>query len=468
MNIINKMNLEGVMQTNNLKFLPDLHIVGGYVRDVMMGIEPSDIDFATSASPKRVMELCKARDIKTIPTGFDHGTVTILLWYNDGVRATLKNYEVTTFRSDHNCDGRHADVEYVSSIEEDLARRDFTINAMAIDSEFNLIDPFGGQECLSGQLLKCVGDPFRRFTEDKLRIIRACRFAARFNFAFDIGTFSCMYALADQVFQFISVERFVMEMNKAFKMETPSEFLHQLYNLKIIQSFIPELYDIHKFKQHPTYHPEGDVWTHIMTVVDNAVGIEGRWIALLHDIGKGKTGILVDYEDYYSFRGHDDVGAALMPIIGKRLRLSNDLIKKMEVCARYHMRAYHIMVSAKKNKIRRFQYEVTAEYLPLLKALCIADTKGRKDVNLTIFNEIPEEIVFKPAVTGDMIMKFFKSQSPYNEPGPAVGKLKKIAMETQLETGITDVEWLLTRLIDEVYPEIDEILREKEDEYSGI
>lgn len=444
-----------------LSFLPDIHIVGGYVRDLMQGLHPSDIDLATSAAPELVKTLCRIQKIKVVATGIDHGTVTLLIGDD--------KYELTTFRSDFNCDGRHADVKYVSTIKEDLNRRDFTINAMAIDGNFMLIDPYDGLGDIERKILKCVGNPLFRFTEDKLRIIRACRFAARYGYAFDKETWDCMVALAAQVFQFVSVERFVMEMTKVFKaVSLPSHFLSTMYELDILQDYIPDFRGFDKLGQNPQYHPEGDVWTHIKMVVDKSKGIEARWIALFHDIGKGETYQRIPGETYYSYKGHADIGARMIPRIGKKLKLPNYLIHTITECTRYHMRAYHLMPYMKKNKIRAFQHDVTAEYLPVLKELCIADAHDRKDIDLGIFDPMPLKVVFKPVVGGEMIMKFFAKSPPYDKPGPAIGRLRKIGMTFQLETGITDVDTILNRLTDEVYPDLIEELNEKEDQYNEM
>jgi len=273
-----------------------------------------------------------------------------------------------------------------------------------------------------------------------------------------------MYALSGQVFQFVTVERLVMEINKAFDAESPGLFLRELYRLEILQDFIYELREMHKLLQNPEYHPEGDAWMHTLQVVDSAEGVEGRWIAFMHDIGKNQTYAKVPGHIHYSFKGHPEAGARMIVGIGKRLKLPNQLIHKMSQCALYHMRAYMIMPYMKPNKIRSFQHDVTAEYLPLLKALCIADAQGRKPLNLKVFDVLEEKVVFKPAVSGEEIMKFFASSPPYNKPGPAVGRLKKIGMDYQLETGCVDISLILNRLMDEVYPDIVEELKEREEE----
>lgn len=165
----------------------EIFMVGGAVRDILLGVEPSDVDFCTNATPEQMIELCKENNIQYRETGLKHGTITIIIagytkWHQ---------FEVTTYRVDGEySDGRHPDnVEFSTHLQDDLARRDFTVNAMAMDSEYNLYDYFGGEEDLSNRVIKCVGNPADRFKEDGLRILRAVRFALCLNFAIDETTY---------------------------------------------------------------------------------------------------------------------------------------------------------------------------------------------------------------------------------------------------------------------------------------
>lgn len=260
-----------------LSFLPDLYLVGGAVRDILLGQTPEDLDFATSAPPETVMRLAKAQGLGAIPTGLEHGTVTILIDHHP--------YEVTTFRRDVETYGRRAKVAWGQRIEEDLARRDFTIGAIAMDASGRVIDPYGGQQDLEAGVLRAVGDPAQRFREDYLRVIRAGRFAARYGFQIEPKTLQAAREAAPEVLSHVAVERVSAEFDKAFQNGTPSRFLRYLYDLEILQRLIPEFEDTHLLLQNPRWHPEGDVLTHVLQVVDRAPP-PYRWHALLHDIGK--------------------------------------------------------------------------------------------------------------------------------------------------------------------------------------
>jgi len=213
---------------NEFCFLSDLHLVGGCVRDNIIGRKSDDIDIATSDLPKTVTQKAKNNDLKVIGTGLDFGTVTV---FKDG-----KSFEITTFRRDLNADGRHADVKFTGDIEVDLERRDFTINALALDRNSNLVDPFDGRGDIRRKLIKAVGNPIERFKEDYLRIIRGCRFASRYDFNIEADTFKAMKDLSSEVYGSVSIERFYMELKKAFKDKKPSRFVRLMEVFGLNQS----------------------------------------------------------------------------------------------------------------------------------------------------------------------------------------------------------------------------------------
>lgn len=210
-----------------LDFLSDLHLVGGCVRDKIIGRESDDIDLATSDLPKTIIEKAENRGFKTVPTGIDFGTVSLFIAGTE--------FEITTFRKELDTDGRHPDVKFTDNIEDDLARRDFTINAIALNSDFEFVDPFNGRDDIYSQFIKTVGDPKDRFREDYLRIIRGCRFASRYNFEVGSDTWEAMQDLSDQVYDSVSIERFYMELKKAFKDPDPSKFVSLMDQLNLNQ-----------------------------------------------------------------------------------------------------------------------------------------------------------------------------------------------------------------------------------------
>lgn len=359
------MRIEEVLQI--FSFLPEIHAVGGCVRDFIMGKEPVDFDLATAAPPDYIIELCEKRNIRTIPTGVKYGTVTALVGPH--------SFEITTFRNDHNSDGRHTDVMFVPGIRDDLSRRDFTLNAMALDKDMNLIDPYGGRNDIANGIIKTVGIPRLRFTEDYLRIIRAARFSARFGFTIDTGTFNCMRINANLVLPNVSVERIKMEFDKAFESPNAGEFFSILYEIGFIDEYLPEYAKSAMLIQNPEYHPEGSVKEHIRECLNR----HGSWPVLLHDIGKPAT---AKYDDrgWFTFYGHDKAGADIIPGIAKRLKLSNEEAKECLVAAKYHMRVYTVKRPA---KVRRLALEIEG-FEDLLETVTIADNHSE------VFPELPQ------------------------------------------------------------------------------
>lgn len=224
-------------------FLSDVHVVGGAVRDMLVGRQSDDIDLATSDTPEEAMAKCRERGFTVIETGIQHGTVTAV--------SELGEFEITTFRKDVSTDGRNATVEWAEDIEEDLQRRDFTINAMAAreadgepgENEFverglTIVDPFGGRSDIEDGIVTAAGDPRTRFKEDLLRIVRAIRFSARFDFAVNTVDFVAMDDMADQVVENVSVERIVMEIEKAFKDDNPAAFLTAMDHFGLIEDVL--------------------------------------------------------------------------------------------------------------------------------------------------------------------------------------------------------------------------------------
>jgi tRNA nucleotidyltransferase/poly(A) polymerase len=251
-----------------------LYAVGGCVRDALLGKTPKDIDLCTNLTPSEVIDLCSKNNLRVIPTGIDHGTVTIMI--------DNEPYEVTTFRMDVAPDGRHSIVEFVSDVEEDLSRRDFTINAMAVDKFGNIIDPFGGQKDLANMVIKAVGNPNDRFKEDYLRIIRAARFAARYNFKIEENTHKAMINNSKDLINEmninknggkISMERVSEEISKAFNSNNSSEFINILYSLNILQNISNDF--------------DSSTVSKILQCIDNVSG-QDRWYILFVFINSNK------------------------------------------------------------------------------------------------------------------------------------------------------------------------------------
>ncbi len=318
----------------------EAYLVGGSVRDLLLGKIPSDFDIATNASPQQVESIFP----KAIATGAKFGTITVVMEDKMGER---HNVEVTTYRSESDYYGGRwpSKVEFTKDIKEDLSRRDFTINALAINlNDFDdqgatfdelIFDIFEGLDDLDNGIIRAVGDPLERFKEDGLRPVRACRLASQLNFKIEEKTFSTIKEVLAIVGQ-ISIERFRDELMKILmKSPKPSKGIRLLYECGILEIFIPELLRCVGVNQ-PEYHVE-DVFDHTLNVVDLAQD-EVKLAALFHDIGKPDT-YLEDKTGVHFFK-HDIVGAEMTKKIMTRLKFSNKEIEQTVNLVRHHMFYY--------------------------------------------------------------------------------------------------------------------------------
>ena len=301
----------------------EAYAVGGCVRDSLLGRTPTDWDITTSADPTDVQRLFS----RTIPTGIEHGTVT--------VRMHGKSFEVTTFRIDGRySDGRHPEsVTFTASLEEDLARRDFTVNAMAYAPDRGLIDLFGGQQHLAEKVIAAVGDPEKRFGEDALRILRALRFSAQLSFSIEEGTAAAARKLAGTLRK-ISAERIRTELEKLITSDHP-EMLEEAYRLGITAVVLPEFDRCMETPQNHFCHCT-DVGHHtIMTMQAVPKDRILRLAMLLHDIGKPACRT-TDAEGTDHFLNHCAVGADMADRVLRRLKYDNDTRKKVVRLVRFH------------------------------------------------------------------------------------------------------------------------------------
>ena len=316
-------------------------IVGGCVRDLLMGRAVSDWDIATNALPEEVVKIFR----HVIPTGLQHGTVTVLLPDALGKRWS---FEVTTLRGEGAyTDGRRPDaVEYVTDIERDLARRDFTVNAIAIDLEtLGLIDPYGGLRDLEAKQLRAVGRALDRFSEDGLRILRGARFAATLGFDIEAETLEAMPKTLE-TFRKVSQERVRDEWLKMMKARKPSRGFDIMRETGMMGITCPELLEGYGMEQNKWHG--FDVWRHGMECLDACAGDPIlRMGALLHDVGKPRTRAWSDKTSDYTFYDHEVVGAEIAEPIVSRLRFSND--EKVRIChlVRHHLFHYTESVPGK-------------------------------------------------------------------------------------------------------------------------
>lgn len=333
--------------------------VGGCVRDLLMGKTPGDWDITTSARPEEVLTLFP----HSISTGLQHGTVT--------VKSHGENFEVTTFRADGSyADHRHPDaVRFTNTLQEDLQRRDFTVNAMAMDLRGKLYDFYGGQDDLRRGILRCVGDPGRRFGEDALRIMRALRFAATLGFAIDAETAESLRKHQQELSQ-IAVERICVEMTKLLCGKNVAEVL--LKYPDVIGVFLPEILPCVGLEQHNPHHCY-DVWGHtahsVAAIVPEPIL---RWTMLLHDLGKGST-FTMDEQGVGHFYGHGKASVTLAEGITDRLRFSREMKKRIIELVDWHDRD----VPRTEKSIRRCLYHLGEEGVRQLIAVKRADNAAQ-------------------------------------------------------------------------------------------
>ena len=351
-NIISELNSHG----------HEAYAVGGCVRDCILGRTPEDWDITTSALPDEV----KAVFPVTIDTGLKHGTVT--------VRLNKQNYEVTTYRIDGVYeDGRHPkEVTFSRSLSEDLKRRDFTINAMAYNEKDGLIDLFEGQEDLRRGIIRCVGDPDERFSEDALRMLRAVRFSAQLGFSIEEATMEAIRRKVAGISR-ISAERIRVELTKLLLSDRP-ETLDTAYRLGLTAVFLPEWDEMAACNQ-ATPHHIGTVAEHTLFVMKNTEpDIILRLSALLHDVAKPLTK-RTDAKGRDHFAGHPVLGAEMSKKILRRLTFDNATIDKVDVLVRYHDERPEPAMRA----VRRLSARVGEANMPALFKLKRADIAGQSD-----------------------------------------------------------------------------------------
>lgn len=314
----------------------ELHIVGGALRDLLLQRPVGDIDLATALMPEEVLERGKRGHLRAIPTGLKHGTVTLI--------AEGHSFEITTFRSDGDyLDGRRPEqVKLGVALEEDLARRDFTINAMALSlasllqGRREITDPFEGRKDLEAGILRAVGDPLKRFEEDGLRPLRACRFASQLDFELEPATQAAISQRLE-VSRKVAVERVFVELTKLLCGAQPAKGLRLLEATGLLDLWLPEVRALVGCVQNR--HHRFDVWEHTLATFDVEKTREPamRWGLLLHDLGKPETRT-VDHQQQAHFYGHEEVSARMAEAVMHRLRASKALRERVVSLVRLHGR----------------------------------------------------------------------------------------------------------------------------------
>lgn len=344
----------------------EAYVVGGCVRDSILGKTPSDWDITTSARPQQV----KALFPRTIDTGIQHGTVTIMMGKT--------GYEVTTYRIDGTYEDhrRPTEVTFTSSLKEDLMRRDFTINAMAYNDTQGLVDLFGGEKDLNARIIRCVGNPMERFNEDALRMLRAVRFAGQLNFTIEKETWYAMKA-CHPLLKDVSAERIQMELLKLLISNHP-ETLKEAYLTGLTGVFLPEfdrMMDTPQNNPHHVYSVGEHTLHAVESVPPNPVL---RLTMLLHDMGKPQTRS-TDEEGIDHFYRHNEVSASMSRQILKRLKFDNRTIQMVTTLIAHHDIRFQDPLGSGKRHVRKVMHSVGENLFPYLLDVMEADICAQSD-----------------------------------------------------------------------------------------
>lgn len=343
----------------------EAYVVGGCVRDSILGLKPHDWDICTSATPDEVLAICAERGVKTIETGLRHGTVTAVI---DG-----GSYEITTFRIDGNySDGRHPDnVVFTSDLHKDLSRRDFTMNAMAYNEVSGLIDLFGGEKDLSAGIIRCVGNADARFKEDALRIMRALRFASRYGFKIDEATSLAIHRNVS-LLKNIAAERIHWELCATISGDGALQMLLEYSD--VFATIIPELKPCIGFKQNNPYH-QYTVYDHIAHAVANYKGndLSVKVALLLHDIGKPQC--YTEDEKGGHFYGHSVPSRDIAGVVLDRLRFDNKTRREVLDLVLYH----DSVIEPTPRVVKRWMNKIGSDRLSQLMCIRLADIQAHTE-----------------------------------------------------------------------------------------
>jgi poly(A) polymerase len=403
-------------------------LVGGCVRDVLVGREPTDYDVATNALPERVLQLFP----QSLAVGAQFGVVQVL--------GTAGKVEVATFRREVGySDGRHPDqVVFTSNAEEDVSRRDFTINGLLMRHySGEVLDFVGGQADLDAHIIRSIGDAERRFTEDKLRMLRAVRFAARFGFTIEPKTFAAIQLHAPEI-DSVSAERIREELSKLLTEGAARRGFELLDQTDLLRQVLPEVSALKGVPQPPEYHPEGDVWIHTLLMLEGLPPEAPRtlaWGVLLHDVGKPVSFRPVSVTgDRIRFDGHVHVGVRISAEICKRLKFSNEESEQIQALVANHMK-FKDVAQMKKSTLKRFVRQPHFdEHMALHRLDCLASHKrlDAYDMVRKFLNDTPPEEV-KPTrlLTGDDL-----SEMGY-VPGPGFQTILRALEDAQLDGSLS-------------------------------
>ena len=399
-------------------------LVGGCVRDLLLGREPADYDVATDATPDEVMALFP----DNVAVGAQFGVIVVP---RDGLKV-----EVATFRADAGySDGRHPDaVVFARTPKEDVQRRDFTINGLLMRNDTGeVLDFVDGQADLRAGIIRAIGEPYRRFQEDKLRLLRAVRFAARFGFTIEPATFDAMRRHAREITQ-VSAERVRDELTKLLTEGAARRGFELLDETGLLAEVLPEIAAMKGVEQPPQFHPEGDVWIHTRLMLEQLPAGTSptlAWGVLLHDVGKPATfRSAAETGDRIRFDGHVDVGVRMAQDITRRLRFSNEDAEQIVALVDNHMRfkdVEQMRASTLKRFVRLPRFE---EHLELHRLDCLSSHRRLESygfVTRTLAETPPEQIRPTRLLTGEDLLEMGY------QPGPVFSEMLRAVEDAQLE-----------------------------------
>ena len=428
-----------------------IYLVGGAVRDGILDIETKDFDFTTNASSEDSIKMLNKNDYKTTEIGRAFGTI----------ETTVGDYSIhiTTYREDkYNKDSRKPEIKTSGELETDLSRRDFTVNAIAYDINNNeIIDPHGGLKDLSEGLIRTPDTADISFSDDPLRMLRACRFVSTHGFTPNNELFKAISKNVERI-EIVSTERIRDEFTKLLTGKEPSLGLKAFVESGLSELIMPELNEL-KIEVDPKHHHK-DVYEHTMVVLDRvSPTLISRMSALLHDIGKPKTKGIENGKVH--FRHHEVVGAKMSKKILKRLKYDNETIKKVSLLVENHLRPHTFKMGWTDSAVRRYIIDaggLLEELNDLVRADITTKNKAKYEEINKYLDEMEERIKevaekeelskLRPPISGDEIMDMFDL-----EPGPSVGVIMKALYEQRINDGEVSKEEAI-KLAEKVYKKL--------------
>lgn len=424
--------------------------VGGCVRDLLRGVTPYDWDVTTSAKPEEILHL--------FPESFYENAFLTVTVKTESEDETLKEIEVTTYRNEGKyTDKRHPDeVNYAKTLDEDLSRRDFTINAMALTLTGDVIDPFDGRNDLEKKLIRSVGDPMKRFDEDALRMMRAVRFTAQLGFGIEEKTKAAIAKLSHTI-EFIAHERIRDEFIKMVKSNAGRAVIDLMHELGLLKHIIPELEEGINMENRPRIFT---IWNHNLKAYDYGVKADFAWdvriAALLHDVAKPATRG-PKKNDEWTFYGHDVVGGKMAARILERLHFPRHTIEKIATLIRWHLFKYESEEETTDSSIRRLIRNVGAENMNDLVKVRICDRMGMdvpkavpyrlRHFQFRVEKILREEEAPTPKmlkIKGEDIMRVLSIA-----PGPKIGRIIEVLMQEVIDDPSRNIKEALEKRVTE-------------------